>query len=136
MLFTWTLAYLDTSGTVASRSSPEIAGTGACFTGSIFIAIVPPVAMNSTTGCALSANADTAITHAHPAAIAANLLSIAIASPMTRAQWRYGHGPVNVARFHRLSRRGAPGIYPSRRGWCSERAGQSLLNQISREHAG
>src|SRR5690348_9131844 len=38
------------SGTVATRSSPEIAGTGAFFTGSIFIAMVPPVAMSRTTG--------------------------------------------------------------------------------------
>jgi hypothetical protein len=32
------------------RSSPEIAGTGAFFTGSIFIAMVPPVAMSRTVG--------------------------------------------------------------------------------------
>ena len=38
------------SGTVATRSSPLIAGTGAFFTGSIFIAIVPPVAIILTTG--------------------------------------------------------------------------------------
>src|SRR6266481_3033677 len=50
MFFTSTVAYFETSGTVASRSSPEIAGTGACLTGSIFMAIVPPVAINTTTG--------------------------------------------------------------------------------------
>src|SRR5438067_5190886 len=38
------------SGTVATRSSPEMAGTGAFFTGSIFIAMVPPVAISLTTG--------------------------------------------------------------------------------------
>src|SRR5437879_5701291 len=38
------------SGTVATRSSPEMAGTGAFFTGSIFIAMVPPVAISVTTG--------------------------------------------------------------------------------------
>jgi len=38
------------SGTVASKSSPEMAGTGAFFTGSIFMAIVPPVAMKDTVG--------------------------------------------------------------------------------------
>src|SRR5690242_758897 len=38
------------SGTVAMRSSPEMAGTGAFFTGSIFIAMVPPVAIRRTTG--------------------------------------------------------------------------------------
>src|SRR5436190_4595451 len=38
------------SGTVPTRSSPEMAGTGAFFTGSIFIAIVPPVAMSRTVG--------------------------------------------------------------------------------------
>ena len=51
MLLTSILAYFATSGTVASRSSPEIAGTGACLTGSIFMAIVPPVAISTTTGC-------------------------------------------------------------------------------------
>src|SRR5438067_13764898 len=45
------------SGTVATRSSPEMAGTGAFFTGSIFIAIVPPVAMSLTTGNAGRAGA-------------------------------------------------------------------------------
>src|SRR5438132_887113 len=38
------------SGTVATRSSPEMAGTGAFFTGSIFMAMVPPVAISLTTG--------------------------------------------------------------------------------------
>src|SRR6266567_1399257 len=50
MFFTSTVAYFETSGTVAKRSSPEIAGTGACLTGSIFIAMVPPVARKTTTG--------------------------------------------------------------------------------------
>src|SRR5258708_6258475 len=50
MFFTSTVAYFETSGTVASRSSPEIAGTGACLTGSIFMAMVPPVARRTTTG--------------------------------------------------------------------------------------
>src|SRR5882724_1077417 len=50
MFFTSTVAYFETSGTVASRSSPEIAGTGACLTGSIFMAMVPPVARKTTTG--------------------------------------------------------------------------------------
>ncbi len=36
--------------TVERRSSPEMAGTGAFFTGSIFMAMVPPVAMSRTTG--------------------------------------------------------------------------------------
>ena len=44
------------SGTVATKSSPLIAGTGAFFTGSIFIAIVPPVAMSWTTGRLLARN--------------------------------------------------------------------------------
>src|SRR5688572_32176223 len=44
------------SGTVASRSSPESAGTGAFLAGSTFIAIVPPVANRTTAGlsCALA----------------------------------------------------------------------------------
>jgi hypothetical protein len=37
-------------GTVATRSSPEMAGTGAFLMGSIFIAIVPPVAISGQTG--------------------------------------------------------------------------------------
>src|SRR5437762_8275920 len=45
-------ATFSISGTVAIRSSPEMAGTGAFFTGSIFIAMVPPVAINLTTGFA------------------------------------------------------------------------------------
>src|SRR5918911_4679174 len=75
-LFTSTLAYLETSGTVASRSSPEMAGTGACLTGSIFEAMVPPVAINSTTGWVSSANADAAIRQTRPATEAANLFGI------------------------------------------------------------
>src|SRR4051794_34779304 len=43
-------ATFSISGTVAIRSSPEMAGTGAFFTGSIFIAMVPPVAIRRTTG--------------------------------------------------------------------------------------
>jgi len=43
-------ATFSISGTVAIRSSPEMAGTGAFFTGSIFIAMVPPVAISRTTG--------------------------------------------------------------------------------------
>src|SRR5277367_1730258 len=78
MLFTSTLAYLETSGTVASRSSPDMAGTGACLIGSIFIAMVPPVAMSSTTGLALSANAGAAIRQARPDNMAANALGIDI----------------------------------------------------------
>ena len=35
-------------GTDAVRSSPESAGTGACVTGSCFIAMVPPVATTAT----------------------------------------------------------------------------------------
>src|SRR5271156_4272843 len=75
-LFTSTLAYLLTSGTVASRSSPEIAGTGACLIGSIFMAMVPPVAKNSTTGLVSSANADAAIRQAKPGNMAASMLRI------------------------------------------------------------
>jgi hypothetical protein len=41
---------LGVSGTVATRSSPEMAGIGAFFTGSIFIAIVPLVAISGQTG--------------------------------------------------------------------------------------
>src|SRR5215218_2255042 len=44
-------ACLEMSGTVASRSSPEMAGTGAFRAGSIFMAMVPPVAIIATTGC-------------------------------------------------------------------------------------
>src|SRR3954471_20764568 len=43
-------ATFSISGTVAIRSSPEMAGTGAFFTGSIFMAMVPPVAIRRTTG--------------------------------------------------------------------------------------
>src|SRR5271169_695554 len=75
-LFTSTLAYLLTSGTVASRSSPEMAGTGACLIGSTFMAMVPPVAKNSTTGLASSANADVAIRQTRPGNMTANLLGI------------------------------------------------------------
>ncbi|MCY1539197.1 hypothetical protein D9M68_747710 [compost metagenome] len=49
-LLTSMVAYLPASGTVCIRSSPEIAGTTPLVTGSIFIAMVPPVAMNCTTG--------------------------------------------------------------------------------------
>jgi hypothetical protein len=44
-LSTRTFATFASSGTPATRSSPDSAGTGAFFTGSIFIAIVPPVAI-------------------------------------------------------------------------------------------
>src|SRR4051794_14835971 len=74
-LFTSIRAYFDTSGTVASRSSPEMAGTGALRTGSIFIAMVPPVAMNATTGWA-TANADAASRQASPASADAILFDM------------------------------------------------------------
>jgi hypothetical protein len=40
------------SGTVDTRSSPLMAGTGAFVNGSIFIEMVPPVAMRRTNCCA------------------------------------------------------------------------------------
>ncbi|KAG1317143.1 hypothetical protein G6F63_015791 [Rhizopus arrhizus] len=61
-LLTSMRAYLEASGTVCIRSSPEMAGTTPFVTGSTFIAIVPPVAMNWTTG-RLSAAAPTDIAH-------------------------------------------------------------------------
>src|ERR1035438_6172145 len=65
MLFTSTLAYFPTSGTVARRSSPEMAGTMAFLTGSIFMAMVPPVAMKTTTGWAAAATAAAARANAN-----------------------------------------------------------------------
>src|SRR3982751_5349450 len=47
---TLTFAISFSVGTEAVRSSPESAGTGACVTGSCFIAIVPPVATTATVG--------------------------------------------------------------------------------------
>src|SRR5438552_17057783 len=48
------------SGTLASRSSPDNAGTGAFFAGSIFMAIVPPVAIMWQTGGACAASVPSA----------------------------------------------------------------------------
>src|SRR3954447_11546815 len=47
---TLTFAISFSLGTDVVRSSPESAGTGACVTGSCFIAIVPPVATTATVG--------------------------------------------------------------------------------------
>src|SRR5215467_6498157 len=85
MFLTSTVAYLETSGTVLRRSSPEIAGTGACLTGSIFMAIVPPVAMNTTTGLVC------------PATKVANRHRIASVADLTWARMRTSSYVQNIA---------------------------------------
>src|SRR5215472_738407 len=85
MFLTSTVAYLDTSGTVLKRSSPEIAGTAACLTGSIFMAIVPPVAMNITTGLLWAA------------AMVASRHKIASAADLTWARMRTSSYVQNIA---------------------------------------
>ncbi|MGO8881152.1 MAG: hypothetical protein ACLPVO_08355 [Desulfomonilaceae bacterium] len=76
------------------RSSPEIAGTGAFFTGSIFIAMVPPVAINLTTGSSAfatpvkhRANSTTAKTERKY--LAPNGSSFAIDKEMIKSESRY-----------------------------------------------
>jgi hypothetical protein len=63
------------------------------------MAMVPPVAKNSTTGLVSSANADAAIRQARPDSMAANLLRIDRLSSRalpagTRSDWTIGNFPV------------------------------------------
>src|SRR5277367_1335202 len=132
-LFTSTLAYLETSGTVASRSSPEMAGTGACLIGSIFMAMVPPVAKNSTTGFASSANADGAIRQTRAADRAANLLRIG--RPPARASNEHSGGPDD-----KLFRHLAPassvtrrlGLFSAKRRRCSADKADRAIGRAQR----
>src|SRR5215471_20837057 len=90
MFLTSTVAYFETSGTVLRRSSPEIAGTGACLTGSIFMAIVPPVAMNTTTGLLWAT------------AIVASRHKVASVADFTQARMRTSSFFQNIAAEYKL----------------------------------
>src|SRR3984957_9613720 len=108
-----------------------MAGTGACLIRSIFMAMVPPVAKNSTTGLGSSASADAAIRQAKPDNPAASMLRIDRPPHVLLASTQADQTVSSFAILRQQTsvRRGL-GLFSAKRRCCSaDKAGRAIAQR-------